>query len=188
MSSLYLVRHAHSHWTPDEMRPLSPEGMADALRVAEILAPAQPDAIYSSPYLRARQTVEPLAETLALPVLEVADLRERTLSDPPITDWQAALERSWQDFSFAAPGGESSHAAQQRAVAACQRIIENHPDGSIIIATHGNLLALVMNHYDPSIGFQEWNALSFPDIYRVELPTSGQPRFQRWWMGKPPPP
>ena len=181
MTNLYLVRHAHSHWTPDETRPLSPQGMTDALRVAEILAPVKPEAIYSSPYLRARQTVEPLAEALTMPVLEVADLRERTLCDPPVDDWKAALERSWQDFSFTLPGGESSGAAQERAVAACHHIVENHPDGSIVIATHGNLLALLMNHYDPSVGYAEWDALSLPDIYRVELPATNKPSFERLW-------
>ena len=39
MTCLFLVRHAHSVWTPDEMRPLSQSGLEDARRVADILAP-----------------------------------------------------------------------------------------------------------------------------------------------------
>ena len=85
MSCLYLVRHAHSVWTPDEMRPLSQAGLEDAQLVSDILAPLGPEAIYSSPYLRAKQTVEPLAAALEMTIHEVADLRERTLSEVPWT-------------------------------------------------------------------------------------------------------
>ena len=181
VSCLYLVRHAHSFWTPDETRPLSPAGMGDALRVAEILAPVHPEAIYSSPYFRARQTVEPLAGKLGMTVLEVPDLRERTLSYVPVDDWEAALERSWRDFSFALPGGESSAAAQRRAVAAFRQIAENHPMSPVALATHGNMLALLMNYYDSSVGFEEWKALSMPDIYRVSLTTLEEAHFERLW-------
>lgn len=163
------------------MRPLSPVGMGDALCVAEVLAPIHPEAIYSSPYLRARQTVEPLAGELGMAVLEVPDLRERALSDVPVDDWEVSLERSWRDFSFALPGGESSTAAQRRAVAAFRQIAENHPMGPVALATHGNLLALLMNYYDSSVGFEEWKALSMPDIYRVNLTTSGEAHFERLW-------
>ncbi len=181
MGILYLVRHAHSYWTPDEMRPLSQAGLEDARRVADLLASMRPEAIYSSPYLRAKQTVEPLAGALGMAIEEVADLRERTLSEVPIDDWRAALERSWEDFSFACPGGESSGAAQRRAVAACQDLADRHPGRAIVLATHGNLLALLMNHYDPSVGYDRWNKLSSPDIYRVELDVSTEVQFERIW-------
>ena len=181
MTCLYLVRHAHSVWTPDEMRPLSQSGLEDARRVADILAPVRPEAIYSSPYLRAKQTVEPLAGALAMAIEEVADLRERTLSEVPVDDWRAALKRSWEDFSFACPGGESSGAAQQRAMTVCRDLAGRHPGGAIVLATHGNLLALLMNHYDPSVGFDRWNKLSSPDIYRVDLDSAAEVQFERMW-------
>ena len=181
MSCLYLVRHAHSVWTPDEMRPLSQQGLEDAHLVSDILAPLRPQAIYSSPYLRAKQTVEPLAAALEMTIHEVADLRERTLSEVPVDDWRAVLKRSWEDFSFACPGGESSAVAQMRAVSACHDLAGRHSQGVIVLATHGNLLALLMNHYDPSVGFDRWNALSSPDIYRVNPDASTEVQFERMW-------
>ncbi len=181
MSCLYLVRHAHSAWTPDEMRPLSQAGFDDARRVADILAPLRPEAIYSSPYWRAKQTVEPLAGALGMSIQVVEDLRERTLSEIPVDDWRAALEQSWDDFTFACPGGESSAVAQERAVSVFIDLAGRHPQGAIVLATHGNLLALLMNHYDPSVGFHHWNALSSPDIYRVYLDVSTEVQFKRMW-------
>lgn len=62
---LYLVRHAHAApGEPDELRALTPEGRRDARELGELLASegVQPDAILSSPLLRARETAEELAQ------------------------------------------------------------------------------------------------------------------------------
>jgi len=61
---IYLVRHAHAApGEPDELRALTPEGRRDARALGELLASegVVPDAILSSPLLRARETAEELA-------------------------------------------------------------------------------------------------------------------------------
>jgi phosphohistidine phosphatase SixA len=72
---LYLLRHAHAgdpaKWTgPDERRPLSAKGRLQAERLAHHLAALHVDldAIVSSPKVRARETAEPVARALHLPV------------------------------------------------------------------------------------------------------------------------
>ena len=60
---LYLVRHAEAApGEPDELRALTPEGRRAARTLGEQLAAdgVQPDAILSSPLLRARETAEEL--------------------------------------------------------------------------------------------------------------------------------
>jgi phosphohistidine phosphatase len=60
---LYLVRHAHAApGEPDELRALTPDGRRDARALGELLASegVVPDAILSSPLLRARETAEEL--------------------------------------------------------------------------------------------------------------------------------
>jgi 8-oxo-dGTP diphosphatase len=73
----YLVRHtkagSRQDWDgPDELRPLSKAGKRQAAELADRLAERGIVTIVSSPYLRCRQTVEPLAERLHLSV-EIAD-------------------------------------------------------------------------------------------------------------------
>ena len=59
---LFLVRHAHSApGEPDSLRPLSAEGREQARVLAERLAPAAPDAVLTSPLLRARETAAAIA-------------------------------------------------------------------------------------------------------------------------------
>ena len=58
---LYLVRHAKAApGDPDELRSLTPEGREQARLLAERLAAERPDAVVTSPLLRARETAAAL--------------------------------------------------------------------------------------------------------------------------------
>ena len=181
MTQTYLVRHAHSLWSPDETRSLSDKGRAQADRIAGRLATVAPVSIYSSPYARARQTVEPLALRLGLPITEIRDLRERALSTGPLEDFEAALRETWHNFQLAYPGGESSEDAQRRAVAIYEALRVHHGEETIVISTHGNLLSLLLNHYDSSLGFDFWRSLSIPDVYTLRLQSGDGVAIERWW-------
>jgi 2,3-bisphosphoglycerate-dependent phosphoglycerate mutase len=53
------------------------------------------------------------------------------------------------------------------------------------IGTHGNLLALLLNYFDPVIGFDFWSQLSMPDIYQLELDGRVLERYTRVWPETP---
>jgi phosphohistidine phosphatase len=60
---LFLVRHAEAApGDPDELRPLTPEGRDAARELAARLAAEQPQAVVSSPLLRARETAAAIAK------------------------------------------------------------------------------------------------------------------------------
>ena len=66
---LYLVRHAEAaSGDPDELRPLTQEGRAAARELAQRLAAegVRPDAVLTSPLLRARETAAELARPAGL--------------------------------------------------------------------------------------------------------------------------
>jgi len=169
MTVLYLVRHAHADWTPDEDRPLSERGCADAQQVADLLQPFPISAVYSSPSRRAHDTVAPLANRLGLPIREIDDLRERDLGSALPGSFMAAIRATWADPISAFPGGESNAAAQRRGVAVIQGLLDRHAAQQIAVGTHGNLLALILQHFDPSVGFVFWQSLTMPDVYRLEV-------------------
>ena len=79
--TIYLVRHGRagdrSKWQgPDDLRPLSKVGRGQALGLVELLADAPIDRIVTSPFVRCRQSVEPLAEQRRLPVDLAGELAE----------------------------------------------------------------------------------------------------------------
>lgn len=97
-TNLYLVRHAHSVYTPDERnRPLSERGCLDAKKVTELLKRKNVDHVISSPYRRAIQTVEGIAHSIGKAVEIEEGFKERILSDKPVEDFQYAVARVWED-------------------------------------------------------------------------------------------
>ena len=86
---LILVRHAHSDpGDPDELRPLSARGREEARALGERLAAERPDAVLSSPLLRARETAAAIAKASGV------DLRidERLAPGAAAADVLAAVE------------------------------------------------------------------------------------------------
>ena len=71
--SVYLVRHAkaanrHAWEGPDDLRPLTKAGHRQSDTLVEVLADATIDTILSSPSVRCRETIEPLAHVRRLPI------------------------------------------------------------------------------------------------------------------------
>jgi len=48
---------------------------------------------------------------------------------------------------------ESGFIAQKRGIAVVQRLLEKHPKQQIVLSTHGNLMALVLQPFDPSVDY-----------------------------------
>jgi 2,3-bisphosphoglycerate-dependent phosphoglycerate mutase len=180
---LFLVRHAHSDYSADDMRGLSEQGRQASLRVADLLQGCDVAAIISSPYTRAVETVQPLADRLKMTIEIEPDLRERRLSSGPLDDFRTSLEATWRDFDLVHPGGESSAAAQARVSRAVRRLAPIGRSRDVVIATHGNALALFLHTLDPQIDFSFWTRLSLPDIYAVATDPAGEWSYHRVWPG-----
>ena len=180
-TTLYLVRHAHAAWESDEARPLSEAGRTAALRVANLLTALPIIAIYSSPAHRSIETIAPLADRLGLYPTVVPDLRERELPVIPIGDFDRVVREGWSAPTIATDGGESNSVAQTRALTAVRELITRHAGQHLLVATHGNLLALILNGLDPAFGYEFWRQLSFPDVYELELDRVTLIRVRRIW-------
>jgi phosphohistidine phosphatase len=85
---LFLVRHAEAApGEPDELRPLTVAGRTVARDLGERLALEHPDAVLSSPLLRARETAEQIARAAGL----TPEADERLAPGATAEDVQAAI-------------------------------------------------------------------------------------------------
>src|SRR5260370_26774494 len=119
--TVLLIRHAEpvAHAIPgteENQRPLSKKGARDAQMLAASLVDVQLSGIFSSPYQRAFQTAALIAADRGLRVEVIDDLRERLLSPRLLPDWREHLQRSWSDFDYVLPDGESSRTAPLRVI------------------------------------------------------------------------
>ncbi len=147
---LVLWRHGQTQWNAERRFqgqsdiPLDDVGQQQAERAARLLAALQPSAIFSSDLIRATATAAPLARLTGLAVTLDKDLRERYgglwegLTDADIRTRYPVEHSQWRP-----PGGESSVAVAERAVAAMERIADTLTPGSLaVVVSHGAALRL----------------------------------------------
>ncbi len=176
-STIIFVRHCEASGQAPEA-PLSATGFADARELVRRLAPLGIEAIYSSPYARAVQTIEPFAAARAMPINIEPRLRERLLSAQALHDWTEHIRLSFDDFDYRAPGGETLREAQSRGLAALQRIFDDGAANAAVVS-HGNLLSSLLKRMDAGFGFADWRAMPNPALYRVQLEHGVPLAFER---------
>ncbi len=182
MTNLFFVRHADSIYTPDELgRPLSERGLKDVKEVTKLLKKENIEVVVSSPYKRAVQTVEGIANYIDKEIKIVDGLKERTLTTVPIEDFTFAITKVWEYHTFSWEGGESNLVAQKRGVKAIYRLLEAYKGKNVVIGTHGNIMVLIMNFFDQQYDFTFWKNLDMPDIYKLTFHEKMLSKVERMW-------
>lgn len=148
---LIFIRHGRTAWNADGLFqgqadiPLDAEGRAQASAMAPVVARLGPEAIVSSPLVRARETADALASATGLDVQTDDRLREinvgtwmgRRLADvaaevPGMTEDLAA----GRDFRRS-PTGETATEAGARVAGAARYIASWNADGTTAVVGHG---------------------------------------------------
>ncbi|WP_028609656.1 histidine phosphatase family protein [Paenibacillus harenae] len=186
-TTIYMVRHAESPFAfgQERERGLSDEGFEDAKRVAELLKNIDIHYMASSPYNRAKQTIRFLAEAKALDIVEYEELIERPIKGldykAPWEELYEAIRKSSMDKDYALEGGETTRMVQRRAIPIIEKLLKEQQGKNIVIGTHGNIMTIIMNHYDDKYGFDFWNGTSKPDIYKLVFDKNKLEHVERLW-------
>ncbi len=172
----YLIRHAQSHPSSKVAEPdwpLSKLGCQQAERLGPLLESLNISRMYSSPYLRTLSTIDPFVKRTGMDLVVDPELRERKVAVGIREDFPEVWRRSWEEFSFALPGCESSLQAQRRFVEAVNRIVRQETSSTIGISAHGNVIALLLNHVEPDYGWREADRLRNPDVVKLDVIGNG---------------
>ena len=161
MKRLVLVRHGETIWHAEDRYagnsdiPLTQKGLKQADQLADWAAQAALSGLWCSPLQRARQTAEPGARRLQLPLHVERDLAElefgmaegltRTEVIHRFPREYAAFERN-PVLNPLPLGGDPAMAAE-RGVIVLQKILNGLEDGArTLIVAHSTLLRLVLCH------------------------------------------
>lgn len=179
MKTIYFVRHSlrDTRIQDDLLAPLTAEGHAKALKITHKFKDIEIDKIYSSPALRAIQTVEKLADDHKLEILLSDNLLERQIG-AWVEYFNQFTLKQWQDFDYQLDDGESLNDARARILQFYQCIL-NSPDRNIVISSHGTILALLFNYLDSNFGFENWRQMTMPDLFQLKLNESQILSFER---------
>lgn len=161
MTTVYFVRHAQPNFAnhDDLTRELTAKGLADRHLVESLLADVPVDAVLSSPYKRAMDTVQPLADARGLATRTVADFRERRVDSCWIEDFDGFCRAQWADFDHKLTDGETLRQVQQRNIAALEAVLEEFAGQTVVIGSHGTALSTIINHYDPTFGHADFEKI-----------------------------
>ncbi|HWC13537.1 MAG TPA: histidine phosphatase family protein [Actinomycetota bacterium] len=151
MAKIFLVRHGATLWNLEKRAQghadidLNEEGHKQAASVASDLSRMDIDAVYASDLKRAVDTATPIAAAHGLEVVVDKDLREIDQGE-----WEGLtadeIRERWPDLwgpnrhYNARPGGESPQEVRARALEAVERAVRSHPDGRIVVVSHGGTI------------------------------------------------
>ena len=173
---IYVVRHCSAEGqAPDA--DLTAEGVLQAEKLVRFFDGIEIDRIITSPFVRARRSADPLAKEKGIHIEQDSRLAERVLSSHDLGDWLVKLEATFVDVHLKYEGGESS----TEAMACVRNVVDGLESGSrTVLVTHGNLMALLMSGFDGQFGFEEWQALTNPDIFTLRM-TDSSTEVNRIW-------
>jgi probable phosphoglycerate mutase len=154
MTRIILVRHGHVEWlAPERFRgraelPLSDLGRRQAQAAAGYIAASwKPQAVYTSPLGRCRETGAAIAAPFRLepqPIEGLADIDygewQGLTREQAKERWPEETELWFRKPHLAAiPGGETLAAVLSRATAALRDILRRHPDGTVVVVGHDSV-------------------------------------------------
>lgn len=181
MRYLILVRHANSQLsadTPAHAWPLSPLGEQRARQLAAYLRPYEPAVIITSSEPKAIRTGQLLAEELNLEVADsLSDFDETDRHGVPFYPTAAEFEAALAQF-FAHPadiilGRESAYDARGRFASAFYELIDEAPNGNIVLVSHAAILSLFAAaslDLTPYELWLRWQHLGMPAYLILTLP------------------
>lgn len=176
MTNVYFVRHAEPNYDnhDDMTRELSEKGLRDRTLVTEFLQDKKIDAVLSSPFKRAVDTVREFAEQQELEIEIIEDFRERRIDSCWIEDFKGFCKRQWEDFSYKLSDGESLQEVQARNIAALKDVLKRYEGKNVVVGSHGTALSTIINYYDNSFGHAQFEEIRGLMPWVVQLCFEGE--------------
>lgn len=158
MTKVYFIRHAEPNYSnhDDLLRELTPKGMEDRKIVTEYLSNKKIDVVLSSPYKRAVMTLEDFTGKYGFKIETINDFHERVVGNEWIDNFFEFSKNQWADFDYKLEGGECLREVQTRNIAALKEVLKKYEGKNIAIGIHGTALSTIINYYDKSFGYSDF--------------------------------
>ena len=152
---LIFIRHGQTEWNAQEIwqghqdSPLTERGQQQIAALGKRMKSMEFDRLYSSDLGRAWQTAQSIAQSTGHSIATEFFLREKNLgifeghnSTELLEHYPAEFEQ-FQTFDpdYVIPHGESIRQFFNRSVAAFETLVKRHPQQTVVIVSHGGILA-----------------------------------------------
>jgi broad specificity phosphatase PhoE len=158
MKNVYLIRHGETdsnlhHYVPNKLEPLNARGLTQAEELAERVAHLDIDQLVSSDFLRAQQTIQPIAVAKNLPVITVSAFGEvlepTSIHNVPEAEEAVVLHRKNRNANVENPDwrqedGENFSDMFAR-VQLAKQFLEESTSSNILVTSHSFFLMLFVS-------------------------------------------
>lgn len=171
MTRVFFVRHAEPNYEnrDDMTRELSDKGLNDRKLVTSFLMDKEIDVILSSPCKRAIDTVRDFADAKGIDIAIIDDFKERRVDSAWIEDFDSFCQKQWDDFYYKLSDGECLKEVQNRNVTALNRVLSMYNDKNIVIGSHGTALSTIINYYDKTFVYSDFEIIRYLMPWIVEF-------------------
>lgn len=160
MTRIIFVRHGETDWNVTHRYqgqtdiPLNDKGKHQAELVAKRLASEEIAAVYASDLTRAIYTAKAIAQEHRLDVVPMAEFREISFGEWEGSSFSSLdigargqIDKIFTDpANIEVPGGENFQQVQKRAVSGIEKLIDKHPDETVVVVSHGAAIRTILCH------------------------------------------
>ena len=171
---IIFIRHGKAAMAgQDHERELDEDGIiqAGSLKKKLIDLGLKNTKVYSSPFKRAIQTIEPfLAETNSNKAIITPNLEEIHMPKDDKLSKHQIIEKMWEDESFKVGNGISHSDHFNKIKPFLNEVFEKFKSENedIIVITHGVLIGIILKFFFKiNFGFNDWKKMTMPDIYML---------------------
>lgn len=180
MLRLYITRHGETIWNTEKRMQgwknseLTERGISNAKALGESLKKVEFKRVYCSPLYRTRRTAELILAERTVEVIYDHNLKEINLGEIEGLNQEEAKQlyphfstHFWeQPHLYKASSGEDFYEVRERVVKTLNKIIEENPEGNVLIVTHGVILKTIQGYFNNTPMENFWAP---PFIYDTSL-------------------
>ena len=176
MKKIVFIRHGKAAMAgQDHERELDEDGIiqANSLKKKLIELGLKNTKVYSSPFKRAVQTIEPfLAEKENNKAIITPNLEEIHMPKDEKLSKHQIIEKMWEDELFKVGNGISHSEHFNKIKPFLDQVFNEFKSENedIIMITHGVLIGIILKFFfNIKFGFNDWKKMTMPDIYMLNF-------------------
>jgi uncharacterized phosphatase len=147
ITSICFIRHGQTDWNKQGRLqgktdiPLNDTGRKQAEACGKFLNATDYDVLICSPLQRAKETAQIINQHLNLPLIKMADFKERSFGD---AEGMTTEERQKAYPSGSFPNQEKREEFNQRVMAGLEKINKKFPNKRILLVAHGAVINAIL--------------------------------------------
>jgi 2,3-bisphosphoglycerate-dependent phosphoglycerate mutase len=174
MKKIVFIRHGKAAMAgQDHERELDEDGLVQSVSLKKKLIELglNNTKVYSSPFKRALQTIEPfLMEKNGDKAIITSNLEEIHMPKDEKLSKHQIIEKMWDDENFKVGNGISHSEHFIKIKPFLDEVFDKFKSENedIIMITHGVLIGIILKFFfNVKFGFNDWKKMSMPDIYML---------------------